>query len=274
VVFVFEAPGYLPTSMKLLCPVSVTRTDRPGTMASKISTRLPGFAGLSDLMIRSLRVRFAIFSSGAGHHGDTGYARLRTVPYGVGWYTYGGAQARKNGTLINWDELIWLGMLPRDDSLLISRSLVRSQPGSPSRCKRRKTIPCRGRVDTIPSSCDSAPPFSRHRIKTARSACDILVRQGLLCRGGNHANDRSCVTRAGRNVFDQHRRRCRVLVRELPTGCLKLRLFLVRAMLGHGSRPGGILRAESIPRDSLWDGRRRLGHPQHAEALSARLLEK
>ena len=27
-------------------------------------------------------------------------------------------------------------------------------------------------------------------------------------------------------------------------------------------------------RDSLWDGRRRLGHPQHAEALSARLLEK
>jgi len=31
----------------------------------------------------------------------------------------------------------------------------------------------------------------------------------LCCRGGNHANDRSCLTRAGRNVLDQHRCRCR-----------------------------------------------------------------
>src|SRR5262245_65786278 len=64
------------------------------------------------------------------------------------------------------------------------------------------------------------------------------------------------------------------MVRELPTGRLKLRLFRVRAMLGDGSRPGGILRAESFPRNGLRDGRRQLEYPQFAEALSARVLEK
>src|SRR5262245_17230028 len=105
--------------------------------------------------------------------------------------------------------------------------------------------------------------------KTADSTWDILARQRLLCRRGNHANDHSCVARAGWNVFDQYLCRCRFMVRDLPTGRLKLRLFLVRAMLGDGSRPGGILRAESFPRNGLRDGRRKLEYPRLAEPLSA-----
>src|SRR5262245_36572619 len=64
------------------------------------------------------------------------------------------------------------------------------------------------------------------------------------------------------------------MVRDLPTGRLKLRLFLVRAMLGHRSRPGGILPAKSIPRNGLRDGRRKLERPRLAETLSAQLLAK
>src|SRR5262245_18754686 len=45
-------------------------------------------------------------------------------------------------------------------------------------------------------------------------------------------------------------------------------------MLGHGARPGGILPAESIPRDGLRDLRRELESPRLAKALSARLLAR
>src|SRR5262249_45303490 len=66
----------------------------------------------------------------------------------------------------------------------------------------------------------------------------------------------------------------RFMVRELPTGRLKLRLFLVRAMLGDGSRPGGILRAESFPRNRLRGERREQEYPRLAEALPAQLLKE
>jgi hypothetical protein len=64
------------------------------------------------------------------------------------------------------------------------------------------------------------------------------------------------------------------VVRELPTWRFKLHLFFVRAMLGHGSRPGSILRAESISRDGLRDFLRKLEYPRLAAAVSAQLLEK
>ena len=44
-------------------------------------------------------------------------------------------------------------------------------------------------------------------------------------------------------------------------GQYKLRLFLVRGMLGHGARLWGILPTESIPRDGLRDLRRELETP-------------
>jgi hypothetical protein len=49
--------------------------------------------------------------------------------------------------------------------------------------------------------------------------------------------------------------------------------FLVRAMPGHRSRPGGILPAKSIPRNGLRDGRRKLEYPRLAAALPAQLLD-
>src|SRR5215472_6797328 len=99
--------------------------------------------------------------------------------------------------------------------LLISRSLVRSQPGSPSGRNRRKI--CRlyreRRTHTISSSCDGPPPISRPRIKTAKSAWNISARQALLCWGGNQANNPYSVTRAVRDVLLQHlcRRLCVLL---------------------------------------------------------------
>jgi hypothetical protein len=108
-------------------------------------------------------------------------------------------------------------------------------------------------------------------IKTANSA---WCGRGLLRlpREATNANDRSSLTRVGRNVLDQHLCRCRCMVRELPAGRFKLWLRHARAMLGHGARPWGILPAESIPRDGLRDLRRELESPRHAKAVSARLL--
>src|SRR6516164_1747953 len=64
------------------------------------------------------------------------------------------------------------------------------------------------------------------------------------------------------------------MVRDLYVGRYKLRLFLVRPMLGHGARHRRILPTESIPRDGLRDVRRQLECTRCAKALSARLLAK
>src|SRR5262245_53645070 len=129
-------------------------------------------------------------------------------------------QGKENRPLINWDELIWLGMRPRYYSLLISRSLVRSQPGSPSGRKRRNIhqLYRKRRTRTIPSSWGGAIRL------------EYIGAPGVALLRRQPWNNRSSVTRAGRAPADQYRCRCRFMVRELPAGRLKLRLFFVRAM--------------------------------------------
>jgi len=91
----------------------------------------------------------------------------------------------------------------------------------------------------------------------------------FVCRGGNHANNCSCLTCAGSDV---DLCQCRCMVRELPTGRFKLRLRHASAMPGPGVGARGRMSTQSIPRDGLRDLCRELEYPRLAQALSARLL--
>ena len=91
-------------------------------------------------------------------------------------------------------------------------------------------------------------------------------------RGRNHANRCRCLPGAARDGLEQHFRRCRRVVRELPPRRLELRLFFIRAMLGDRARLGRILRAEPLPGNGLRVVRWKLEWSQGSEALSAELL--
>src|SRR6266550_867874 len=58
---------------------------------------------------------------------------------------------------------------------------------------------------------------------------------------GEHASDHPRLNRAGRNLLVEYPCRCRCVVCNVQMGRCELRLFLVRAMLGHGARHRWIL---------------------------------
>lgn len=91
-------------------------------------------------------------------------------------------------------------------------------------------------------------------------------------RGRNHANRCRCLPGAARDGLEQHFRRCRRVVRELPPWRLELRLFFIRAMLGYRARLGGKLCAEPLPGNRLWVIGWKLEQSRGTQALSAGLL--